>query len=249
MLCGSFSLFSSLVIHLSCDVVILRGVVVRNPWTRTFVPMDTKNFCAALRFNPHSESRVSEWHRGHGLRRRWRAKTQDPTRNIKALGHSTWYSHDQGVQAPCGASTRCLWCGCTFVLRVRTTCKRIQIMIRQLLSVIAATSMECSRVAIVLCGRNEVWPTRSLAKRGFEPSLSFSSSSPASAPLPSLASRRPPSPASAPRTLGGDAWQLSFAVELAAVPASWLLLAPFSSREAPSVSVFSLSCIFSQKPK
>ena len=105
----------------------------------------------------------------HGLRRRWRAKTQDPTRNIKALGHSTWYSHDQGVQASCGASTRCLWCGCTFVLRVRTTRKRIQIMIRQLLSVIAATSMECSRVAIVLCGRNEVWPTQSLAKRGFEP--------------------------------------------------------------------------------
>ena len=61
--------------------------------------MDMKNFCTALRPKPQGESRVSEGHRGHGLRRRWRAKTQDPTRNIKALGHSTWYSHDQGVQA------------------------------------------------------------------------------------------------------------------------------------------------------
>ena len=73
--------------------------MVKKSWRKTFVPMDTKNFCTALRFNPHSESRVSEWHRAHGLRLRWRAKTQDPTRNIKALGHSTWYSHDQGVQA------------------------------------------------------------------------------------------------------------------------------------------------------
>ena len=58
--------------------------------------MDMKNFCTALRPKPQGESRVSEGHRGHGLRRRWRLKTQDPTRNIKALGHSTWYWRDDG---------------------------------------------------------------------------------------------------------------------------------------------------------
>ena len=35
---------------------------MKKSWRKTFVPMDTKNFCTALRFNPHSESHVSEEH-------------------------------------------------------------------------------------------------------------------------------------------------------------------------------------------
>ena len=80
--------------------------------------MDTKNFCTALGPKPHSESRVSEWHRAHGLWRRWHATAQDSTLNITSLGGtggSAGYFERcrtgviKGVQARCGLSTRCLW--------------------------------------------------------------------------------------------------------------------------------------------
>ena len=119
-------------------------------------------------------------------------------------------------------------------------------MIRQLLSVIAATSMECSRVAIVLCGRNEVWPTRSLAKRG----LNLSSPSPPPHPRPRPCPPSLPAALPLPRPrpeLSGRRLAALLRCRVRCRPRPLASPCAFPSSERLSLCLFSLSLIISFK--
>ena len=230
-----FSSFS--VTHVSFDVVILRSVVVRKPWRRTFVPMDMKNFCTAFRPKPQGESCATDC--GGDVARKHRTRrgtsrlldTRHDTRMIKVCKRDAELQHDlvwlhvgfasaHDAQAHEDHDTTVVECHC------------------------------CDVDGVQQSGDRAVRAKRSLAdskfgQTRFEPPLSFSSSSAASAPLPRLPPptllrvRAPNSP--------GDAWQLSCAVEFAAVPAPGISLRLSLFREALSVSLLSLFLLFSFK--
>ena len=115
-------------------------------------------------------------------------------------------------------------------------------MIRQLLSIIASTSMECSRVGIVLCGRNEVWPTRSLAKRG----LNLPSPSPPP-PRPRPSPPSPPAAFSHPRPrpeLSGRHLAAFLRCRVRCRPRSLASPCPFPIPERLSLCLLSLSLLY-----
>ena len=199
--------------------------------------MDMKNFCTALMPKPQGESCATDCG-GDGARkhrtRRGTSRlldTRHGARIIKVCKRDAELQHDvvwlhvgfasaHGAQAHADHDTR---------------------------AVEAATLMESSRVAIVLCGRNEVWPTRSLVKRGLN--LPSPSPSPPPRPRPS----HPSPPAALPLRVRapnspGDARQLPLHSQVHYHPRPLASRCAFPSPERLSLCLFSLSYISLKNP-